>query len=203
MINDVQKDFFKEIINIGVGRAADLLNTIINKHITLEVPYIKISELENLEVEMNSPGSDSYSLVNMKFDGKISGNANLLFTSIDATLLVNTFVGEENEHGDIDALKSGALNEIGNIVLNSLIGTFSNYLKENLEYSVPEYNEGELKHLLKINSDKYEDTVIVAHTRFNIDELDIVGDFILLLELGASDVLINNLNLLGDNYFEE
>jgi chemotaxis protein CheC len=198
MFNDKEIDVFKEIINIGVGKAANLLNTIINKHISLQVPYIQISKVDALLKEINSPGSDYYSLVNMNFLGNISGRANLLFTSVDASLLVNTFIEEQNISSDIDSIKSGVLNEIGNIVMNSLIGTISNFLKEDLEYNVPNYKEGKLDELMGVNIDEFEDSVIVAHTKFKIEELDILGDFVLLLELGSMQSMIDKISGLED-----
>lgn len=202
MINEKHIEILREIINIGVGRAANLLNTIVNKHITLNVPFMRIAKIENLVDDLDSPGSTNYSLVNMNFSGHISGKANLLFTSVDATLLVNTFMEQQDLGSDIESMKSGVLSEIGNIVMNSLIGTISNYVKQNMEYSVPAYKEGELKDLMMINYTDYEDSVIVVHTKFKIEELNVMGDFILLLELGSMKNLIDKITSLEDNIFE-
>jgi len=41
-LNDIQKDVLSEIINIGIGKAGNLFNDILETHITLNVPKINI-----------------------------------------------------------------------------------------------------------------------------------------------------------------
>lgn len=201
MITNEQKDVLREIINIGVGKAANLLNTIVNKHIKLEVPDIKLLELKNVQNEFNTIDNDLFSSITMKFTGEISGTANLLFSSMDASLLVNTFVQRNDIGEDIDALKSGVLNEIGNIVLNSLVGTLANFIKQNLDYNVPLYSEGKLNNIFNLNDEQFSNSIIIAHTRFKIDELNVLGDFMLLLEVGSLDKLLELATLSENDFF--
>ena len=44
-----QEDALKELLNIGVGRAAGSLNQILDKPITLQVPSIMIAEVSDLK----------------------------------------------------------------------------------------------------------------------------------------------------------
>lgn len=200
MLTDEQKDILEEIINIGVGKAANLLNTIINQHIELEVPEIRLIDINSLHKELHTIENSTFSSTAMNFSGGISGTANLLFSSSDATLLVQTFGQNNDISEDIDALKSGVLNEIGNIVLNSLIGTLANFTHQNLNYNVPLYREGKLNDIFDFYNEGFSNMIIIAHTRFKISELNIIGDFILLLEVGSLDKLLR-LTTLNDNEF--
>lgn len=41
-LTDKQSDALKELINIGVGRGASALNMMLNSHIRLQVPFVKV-----------------------------------------------------------------------------------------------------------------------------------------------------------------
>lgn len=201
MLTLEQQDIFKEITNIGVGKAANLLNTIINKHINLELPEIKQISTSNIIEVLEVPNISKYSSISMKFHGDISGISTLLFSSIDANLLVNTFVSKNEIEDDLDSLKSGVLNEIGNIVLNSLVGSISNFINKNFIYDVPIYKEGILDNVFIDEFNTSE--LLVAKTKFNIEKLEISGQFILLLDKKSLDKLISlisqNINGLFEN----
>lgn len=56
-IREGLNDALKEIINIGVGKAAGTLNNLLNKHIVLEVPnvnFIPLGEMENAFCSLHS-----------------------------------------------------------------------------------------------------------------------------------------------------
>jgi chemotaxis protein CheC len=142
-----QLDALSELINIGVGRSADVLNTMFNSHIDLQVPFVKILMPDDFRKEIEALGSDSLSAVHLIFKGMFSGTAQLIFPAVTASKLVTTVTGEEVMSESLDEIRSGTLCEIGNIVLNGLMGSISNVLKMNLKYSVPTYLEGKIGNL--------------------------------------------------------
>ncbi|HOJ97855.1 MAG TPA: chemotaxis protein CheC, partial [Methanospirillum sp.] len=48
-------DGIKELVNIGVGRAAGSLNTMTGYHVTLRVPEISLCNLQDLKNELPRP----------------------------------------------------------------------------------------------------------------------------------------------------
>ncbi|THB72847.1 MAG: chemotaxis protein CheC [Desulfobacteraceae bacterium] len=188
--SDRQIDALKELINIGVGKGASILNAMLNSHIVLKVPALKILDIDQLKQEIGSFGDGKLSMVMLKFDGQFSGSAELMFPSETAMALVNTLVGEQPENMDFDTIRSGTLCEIGNVVLNGVMGSISNILSSHFKYSVPEYIEDTAEHIF---SEKITDKaikVLLAKTRFMIKELNIDGDIVLFFEVGAFDKLI-------------
>jgi len=56
---------------------------------------------------------------------------------------VDCIIGQENiQEEGLDSIRSGTLCEVGNILINAVLGTISNELRLNLEYTVPVYQEG-------------------------------------------------------------
>lgn len=192
-----QMDTIKEIINIGVGKAANLLNSLISSHIDLKVPELKVITIKELITEVQQDHGEVLSAVSLPFSGGFSGIAKLIFPTESAGTLVSVFIDEEDGNNDLDTLKIGTLSEIGNIVLNSLLGTISNFLNINLNYTPPNYLESEISDLLYSAKTSITEACLYARTNFLIRTLEISGDFVLIFELGSLNKLIEMI----DQYF--
>lgn len=199
LIFEDQIDALKEIVNIGIGKAANTLNMMTGKHIELHVPEVKLLLNDDLINEINDKNNNlALSSINLNFKGTINGSARLIFPTESASKLVATFTDEsDNSIDDLDTIRSATLSEIGNIVLNSLIGTISNLLKINLTYTPPNYSESPLDKILSVDSKNYEASNLFARTKFSIAELQISGDFVLFFAVGSLD---NLLKLINENF---
>ena len=51
-ITEKQMEALREIINIGVGKSASMLNTMLNSHIILQVPTLKVFNISELNDEL-------------------------------------------------------------------------------------------------------------------------------------------------------
>lgn len=189
-LTEDQLDAIREIINIGVGKSAAILNKMINKHIRLQVPYVEFTKVDNIINIISHSNQEELSSVNLNFKGILIGTAKLIFPTDSASKLVALFTDDTSGDDDMDEIKVATLSEIGNIVLNSLVGTISNTLNLPLNYSIPSYQEGELSNLLSYYAKFNDSAHLLAQTRFVIEELEIVGDFILLLEVESSLIFL-------------
>jgi chemotaxis protein CheC len=203
-----QIEALKEIINIGVGRSAGVLNTMLNSHITLNVPYIKLLNPKSLRGEMGKYHEGIVATVQMGFGGSLVGNACLAFPKVSASKLVASLTGEELESSDADAIQTGTLNEIGNIVLNGVIGSISNMLQLSLNYKIPIYMEGDIGSIIDSiernvdgavdsGGDQSDLAILLARTRFAIEALATEGDIILFFEVGSFESLISAIDGIG------
>ena len=186
-----QIDGLKELINIGVGRAASVLNTMLDSHIVLKVPFIKLLNPADFKKEIEMLNRDQLAAVSLGFKGIFSGSAQLIFTTENASKLVTILAGEPDETEDLDSIRTGTLIEIGNIVLNGVMGSISNMLEFHFSYSVPSYMEGSAENLLNSNIADSDRTVLLARTRFLVEELDICGDIALFFEMSVFNKLLN------------
>jgi chemotaxis protein CheC len=186
-----QLDALQELINIGVGRAASLLNEMVNSHIHLEIPVVKVLSATEAYQELDTRfHNNSLASVKLSFTGSFYGTAGLIFPTESASTLVAVLTGEEADSADLDAVKIGTLSEIGNIVINGVMGSISNVLKQHMNYALPVYLEDTIDNLL-LPTDVSDSKILLAQARFTIEQLELIGDIILIFELGTFDALIN------------
>lgn len=194
-LSEEQIDALQEIFNIGVGRAASSLNELVESSISLQIPFVKLFSFEDLQQELaqNLIG-DCFSAVRQNFDGSFSGTAELIFPTESASNLVSLLTGEETDSPDLDAVKIGTLSELGNIVINGVLGSMANIFQQYMTYTIPVYIEDTIKNLLDL--DKRDDNTffLLAQASFKIEHLEIVGDIILILEMNSLDVLLTAIN---------
>jgi chemotaxis protein CheC len=123
-------DTLTEIINIGVG-----------SHIILKVPSIALVPLNELPAAFQHLENDRVSSVIQSFRGDFTGSAALLFPPESAAKLVSAITEETITATNLDTVRSGTLMEIGNIIINSLLGTMCNIFECSLNFSLPEYRD--------------------------------------------------------------
>ena len=190
MLTPDQMDALKELINIGVGRAAATLNAMIESRIQLQVPFIKLVSLSALHEEMTDLSDERLAAVRLGFQGPFSGNAALVFPTDSAAYLVGLLTGEQPDSPDLDAMRIGTLTEVGNIVLNSVMGSMGNVLQQRIDYAIPNYVEDTIRHLLAADETALDATVLLAQTRFTVEQLHIRGDVMLFFEVGSFGALV-------------
>ncbi len=189
-----QIDFLKELINIGVGKSSASLNTLIDKHIILQVPLVKIMTYPEMMEYLENYKDEKYASVTLPFRGDLVGNIKLLLSSSNAAKLADTFIGENLNDVDLDSIRSGVLNEIGNIVTNAVLGSMCNMLEVELDYIVPYFEEGNKTIIIPKQLDEKESVVLYAQTDFVIDELQVIGSFAIFFEMDAFKLLIEKIN---------
>ena len=195
-----QIDALKELTNIGVGRAAGVLSEMLQTHIHLQVPFIKIFSPQELEEEMEDFGREQLSSVGLGFRGSFSGTAALVFPPDSASELVAILTGEEVGSPDLDSVRTGTLSEVGNIVINGVMGSIGNVLEHRLDYSIPSYSEGTIESLLTSNEPDSGSRVLLAQTHFAVEERLIEGDIYLFFEAGSFDALLDAIDALISTY---
>ncbi len=188
-------DAITEIINIGVGRSASLLNQMTDSNIRLKVPKIFVIRFKELaDTNRNLFGEEAQSTVMLEFQGTFSGVTAILFPPESAASLVTLLSGENEPGAEMDAIRVETLKEVGNIIINSVMGSISNVLSQHLSFSLPVYYEGKLSSIAatRHNIDE-DDWVIVAHTHFLIESRNIEGKILMLLEVGSLEHLVESI----------
>jgi len=192
---DVDKeslDAITETINIGLGKSASLMNQMTGSHIRLSVPKLSVIRFKDFDYANGGlSGEDVMSTVMLEFQGNFSGVTAILFPPDSAASLVMLLSGENEPGPEMDALRSETLKEVGNIIINSVMGSISNILSQHLSFSLPVYYEGKMSGVTATRRTfDDDDWVIVAHTQFLIESRNIEGKILLLLEVGSLEELI-------------
>ena len=184
-------DVLTEVINIGVGRAAGSLSDIIGSHVLLKVPHVELLPFSKLQEVASRLGHERISSVIQKFQGAFIGSAALVFPPESAARLVSSLTGDDITSPNLDSVRTGTLMEIGNIVINGILGTVGNILKCNLHFSLPEFRDiNKIIELLR-NDDliEHEGFIVFAEANFLIKALEVSGFIIILFELDSIDNL--------------
>ena len=207
--DNLKYDIIKEIFNIGVGKAANMLSEIVGKKIILNVPSIEVFDDENQE-----QGFDKYfckslngtlMVSSIAFEEKITGKANLIFPADKMRTFINLCINEEKNTGldmnftdiDIDIIK-----EVGNIILNSIIGEISNLLNVSLNYTLPTvkiFNYKDFKISIKCKDYIY---TLMLYITFFINDTEIEGAIIIDLTLNSLNELMNLIKKMEDDLYE-
>lgn len=193
-------DIIKEIINIGVGKAANILNQMLHEHVKLKVPNIKLISLDELPKQLPEFEGMTVSSINLSFKSYFAGSCQLLFSTEGAQKLVSIFTNEPiADEDEFIEIKQSVLSELGNIVLNSLIGVLSNSLSQKFVYIPPKYSEDNLDIIMEQYGEKDYIYVLIATTSFEMINTNIKGHFLLLFEMSTIDVLLDKIEIINAN----
>ena len=189
-LTPLQLDVLQELINIGVGKAAGVMNEMLHSPLELSVPCVEIVDPARLD----DLGKTSCATVCQGFKGRFGGTAALVFPPESASMLVTALTGEEALGQDLDELRTGTLTEVGSIVLNGVMGAIANTLREHIEYNVPSFQECSLEELLKAQVEGDQQICVLAETGFQTKDLELEGSVYILFEVGSFNLLLDAIN---------
>ncbi|MEP1033765.1 hypothetical protein [Ekhidna sp.] len=195
MLSAKQIDAITEIINIGVGKGSASLSQMIGGEILLNVPYVNVITFDDVLSEIEKlGGGDSVHSVEMRFSGEYEGSANVILPGESSKQLASLLIHEDPDSAAIAEMKDGLMIEVGNIILNAIMGSFGNILDAPLEYHMPKSYQGDVKGIYRqLDKDRYNQ-VLVCHTNFAIRGKNISGDILIMYEMGSFDKLTDVLN---------
>lgn len=196
-----QQESLLNVINKGVSKGAEVMNTLLQAVVELHVPYLTLVEPAKIYSYLDGAG-EYYSAINMQYLGDMNGSVQLIFTRDSAFKLIASVLPDEIEAGTnpMDERMSGALCEVGNILVNAVIGTISNVLGMSLNYSVPEYVEGNIKEMMSSIDFGSRGMVLAAKTQFSVQDLNIFGDLLLFFSVSSFTKLLDKIR--EQNEFE-
>lgn len=186
-----QLQSLKNVINLGMEKAAVVLNTILQSSIGLHVPIIKVFSNQEIEQELKRLNNNASDGIQLNFKGTFSGCASLIF-STDSIAKIISVLTHEDISDDLNSIKTSALTEVGNIVINNIMGTIVNLLKLHIHYSVPAFQKGIVDTLLT-HSAQQQCVILLANTQFSVDKLNVDGNIVILFEIGSFDILLKAL----------
>jgi chemotaxis protein CheC len=174
-ISDEVIDGIRELVTIGVGHSAGMINELTKAHVTLTVPEVRICDMHTQAsslLDLTDP--DESSQVILTFSGEYTGSLSLIIPHKSAIHLVVLLTGEEGSPDEMDALRAETLIEVGNVIISSVMSSFSILLSSPLTFLYPVYRIGKwVENTLIINSQPKQG--ILARTKFQIQDREIEG----------------------------
>lgn len=188
-LNEESLDLLTELVNIGVGRAAASLSDLIGMRIDLTVPRVRLDMIDHPCSVSEDGASAGATVVIQEFQGAISGRSALVLPHASGLTLAQLLSGAEEAADELDVELTGILLEVGNILLNSVMGSLANAVKDNLQYTVPEFMPCPL---VPKNASGEESESLIADVHFSVQDREIAGSVVIIFTWGSVQNLIDS-----------
>ncbi|MBL6933919.1 MAG: chemotaxis protein CheX [Alphaproteobacteria bacterium] len=189
-ISEIEHDALTEIINMAVGRSAGALNEMVGQEVTLSVPRIKILGESEIATEAENMLAPPLTLVQQDFGGAISGLSCLAFPEGNSLELVRLILGEEISPNEIVDLEQEALQEVGNLVINSFLGTLANEFGVSISSDLPSFRKKASIENVFGKSEEGKGIILFIHVDFTLKQENISGYLILTVSVATMSALV-------------
>jgi chemotaxis protein CheY-P-specific phosphatase CheC len=184
-LNQIELDITKEIINIGISKAADSFSFFIKGKVMIRLMDIQVNFDNYFPLSRKYPMNQNYLLTTI-IKGELKGQAYLLFTEEEASKIVDANMPESirNDPEAKTQMTVGFLLEIDNIITASVVTQFSNIFQRKMYGDVPSLNilpGNDINRYLSENQDK-DLNVIYFNARFITETIEINPEFIWLMD---------------------
>lgn len=139
-LNDTHIDVLREIGNIGAGNAATSLASILNEQVEIAIPIVRITDFDTAIRAVG--GAESMKVgVLLNFSGEANGMIMFLLNVEDSKkisgILLQGFGNEGTPDNEVSEMELSAIQEIGNILGASYLGSISSLTGLDVVLSVP------------------------------------------------------------------
>ena len=176
-----QSESLRQLISLGFIRSAESLHALLETHIDLEVPRVELLTLGEVWKKLLVSDSETLASVSIRFRGPFSGISTLMFPPDTASKLVAILSDTGVDCEDLEMVRAGTLLEVGNIVLNSVMGSIGNILKTPFTFAVPDFMEDTAEKIMSIPG-KDTDLALVSWAKFHVKFHGIEGRIVLIFE---------------------
>jgi chemotaxis protein CheC len=194
-LSELQHDALVEIFNIGVGHAARAMSEIVNEEVTMSVPAILFLNRADAAKMLGNKDGERVCGVSQRYQGAFSTEAILMFPEDKSLDIVRLMVGESVPLKELTEMEQEAMSEIGNIILNSCVGTLANIFSREMSGSLPEYHVGTSADILIGTTAQADTIVLMLHIDFILETHQIHGYVAFILDLTALHDLQEQIDL--------
>ena len=184
-LSDLQHDALVEIFNLGVGQAAAAMSRIVDEEVTMSVPEVTFQSRAQVAQTLGSREGRRICAIAQHFEGAFNTEAFLMFPEEKSLEIVRLMVGQSLSMEELSEMEQEAMSEIGNIILNSCMGSFANASGRELQGSLPLYHVGTGDDILGVSGKEWDGVVLTLKIDFNIEKHQIHGYVAFLLDMTA------------------
>jgi chemotaxis protein CheC len=192
--NNMQKDFLKELANVGIGHAATSLAQMISMQVDISLPKLNIIPIDML-VGLKT---QDFSIVSTGIQGDLKGLLVITFSNSTSYWLIDKmFQNPEGTTKEYNEEGKEALKEFINIIGGSFLTALSDMLHFNMMPKIPKFLSGkgiEMKDELKTIIKQEADEILSVRTDLKVGDKEIEGNMYLILEKDSFTELFNKMN---------
>lgn len=196
-LSELEDDALVEIFNIGVGQAAASMSAIVNEAVRMSVPSISFMNRTEAARLLGRKQAQPERIcgVSQHYQGAFETEAILMFPEEKSLEIVRLMVGEAVPMQELSEMEQEAMCEIGNIILNSCVGTLANIFQHELQGSLPKYHVGTSDEILTATGTQADTVVLMLHIDFVLEKHQIHGYVAFILDITALHDLKEQINL--------
>lgn len=197
-LTELQRDVMMELLNIGMGRAAAVLSEMLGEEIYLSVPFVDLLPRREATELVTVKGSERIVAVQQQFAGLFWGDTMLVFPEEKSLELVRALIRDHSSLGIMTEMEQEAFMEIGNIILNSCIGTISQILNSPVSGSLPILLQGSYEDIFenKVGLLPEDEVVMVLRMDFSLHERSMNGCVVFIVDGNGIDALRESIDRL-------
>lgn len=148
-ISELERDIIKEILNIGLARAADSFAMIAKDKVLLKVPDIELVEVKDLLLLVDKY-KGTHTIIQSDIRGEFNGATLMLFSDDHIARLSEVCLSVlDVQKGELSVMQESLLLEISNIITGALVTQMANILKADIYGSPPKLPKTHIADSLK------------------------------------------------------
>ena len=191
MLSSMQKDTLCELFNISIGQSAATLGEMLHDEVLLSVPQVRFVTVNEVTDHLGKTSANMY-CIRQPFKGVFNGNALLIFPEEKSLYLVQSLVGDLLTGSELADVRSDALQEVGNIVLNSCISSLAQMLETPFECGLITVDSGDTRKILGTRVQNH--IVMLIHIRFALKQQNIEGFVVFVMNTTSYDELLRGVD---------
>lgn len=143
-MNELERDIIREILNIGLARAADSFAAIAQERVLLEVPNLDLLPSTSI-IERVREYQARYIAIQSDIRGDFNGSTFMFFSGQHVQRLSRVCLRMQvSDSLQLTELQESLLLEISNIITGALVTQLANILKANIYGAPPKAPTGDL-----------------------------------------------------------
>ena len=184
-----------EIFNIGAGRAAASLSSVVASSVKLSVPRIELYDVADVDIDALGLGQARLGAVLQSYAGPFDAQAMLLFPEANALEIVRDMLGSTMSVEELSELEQETMCEVGNIILNACLSAMADVLGVSFEATLPSYSIESLSTLLKNSiDDPGQPLMLILNIDMIIEKRNTQGFLAFLLSYPSLDMLMAHID---------
>ena len=168
-MTDLERDIIREILNIGLARAADSFAIIAKDRVLLEVPNIDLLMSEDILQRVREYQS-RHVAIQSDIRGDFNGTTLMFFSGQHVQRLSRVCLRMQTDEAlNVNELQESLLLEISNIITGALVTQLANILKANIYGAPPTAPRGDIADTLQslIPEQQLQPLIFTVITQFS------------------------------------
>lgn len=148
-MTELERDIIREILNIGLARAADSFAVVAQERVLLEVPSIDLLMSDDILSKVREYQS-RHVAIQSDIRGEFNGTTLMFFSGQHVQRLSRVCLRmQTTESLEVNELQESLLLEISNIITGALVTQLANILKANIYGAPPVAPHGDIAELMQ------------------------------------------------------